>query len=152
MILLLLFAGGSAEFGFMPPVPAIEYGRTLLSGSATTAKEPAISTSSNGMYVYVAWTQGGGGIYFAVSSNGGSSFSKAVKISTSKGTAQFPVMITGDGYQSPTAGDVYVAWAQSISGTLQIFVASSTTNGGTWSVAQVSSRRRNHPGPGGFGS
>jgi hypothetical protein len=139
-ILLLLFAGSSLGLVWVHAAgPAVRFGPTLLSGTATTAKEPAISTSSDGTYVYVAWTQGGGGIYFVLSSNGGSSFSKAAKISTSKGTTQFPVMITGDGYQSPNSGDVYVAWAQSISGTLQIFVASSTTNGGTWSVAQVSS-------------
>jgi hypothetical protein len=140
-VLLLLFAGSSLGLVWVHAAgPAIQHGPTLLSGSAKTAKEPAISTSSDGTYVYVAWTQGGGGIYFAVSSNGGSSFSAAKKISTSSGTTQFPVMITGDGYQSvsPSPGAVYVAWAQSISGTLQIFVASSTTNGGSWTVKQVS--------------
>lgn len=143
VVLLLLFAGGYVGLTWVDAAsgsPSLQYGPTVLSGSATTAKEPTISTSDDGTYVYVAWTEGGGGIYFTSSSNGGSSFSAPFKISTSKGTAQFPVMITGDGYQSANSGDVYVSWAQSISGTLQIFVASSTNNGakGSWTVDQLS--------------
>ena len=118
--------------------PSIQYGPTVLSGTATNAKEPAVSTSANGQYVYVAWTEGGEGIYFAVSSNGGSSFSTPLKISTVKGTAAFPVMITGDGYQSANSGDVYVAWSQTVSRVLQIFVAASTNNGTSFVTTQVS--------------
>jgi len=117
---------------------ALQHGPILLSGTATNAKEPQVQTSADGTYVYVTYTRGSGGIYFAVSSNGGSSFGAAKKISTASGTAQFPVMITGDGYQSVNLGDVYVSWAQTISGTLQIFVASSSNNGGTFSVKQLS--------------
>ena len=98
VILLLLFAGGSLGIVWVHATgtdPSIKYGPTLLSGTATTAKEPAISTSDDGTYVYVAWTQGGGGIYFTSSSNGGSSFSAPFKISNTKGTAQFPVMDYG---------------------------------------------------------
>lgn len=143
IIFLLLITGSSLGVFVLAhaqsATPSIEYGPTLLSGAATNAKEPAISTSANGQYVYVAWTEGGSGIYFASSSNGGASFSSPAKISTAKGTTQFPVMITGDGYQSVNPGDVYVAWTQSVSGNLQIFVAASTNNGESFTVTQVSS-------------
>jgi hypothetical protein len=142
VILLLLIAGGSAGLLFVhasSATPSIQYGPTVLSGTATNAKEPAVSTSASGQYVYVAWTEGGQGIYFAVSNNGGSSFSTPSKISTVKGTASFPVMITGDGYQSANSGDVYVAWSQTVSRVLQIFVAASTNNGTSFVTTQVSS-------------
>ncbi len=118
--------------------PSIQYGPTVLSGIATNAKEPAVSTSTNGEYVYVAYTEGGSGIYFTVSSNGGSTWNTPLKISNKGGTAQFPVMDTGDGYQSSNSGDVYVAWAQTVSKVLQIFVASSTNNGASFTTTQVS--------------
>lgn len=142
IIVLLLLAGSTLGLVWVhaaSSTPVIQYGPTILSGSATTAKEPAVQTSSNGQYVYVAWTEGGSGIYFTVSSNGGSSWSTPLKISNKGGTAQFPVMITGDGYQSPNSGDVYVAWAQTVSKTLQIFVASSTNNGASFTTTQLSS-------------
>jgi hypothetical protein len=141
-ILLLLFGAGSLgliEVHAQSGTPSVQNGPTLLSGSATTAKEPAVTTSADGKWVFVAWTQGSGGIYFTASSNGGSSFNAPMKISKVKGTTQFPVMASGDGFQSANPGDIYVAWAQSISGTLQIFVASSTNNGSSFAVTQVSS-------------
>ncbi|HYB03460.1 MAG TPA: hypothetical protein VED17_03300, partial [Nitrososphaerales archaeon] len=108
-----------------------------MSGSATDAKEPAVQTSASGKYVYVSWTEGSGGIYSSVSSNGGNTWSTPLKISKSGGTADFPVMITGDGYETFNSGDVYVAWAQTVSTVLQIFVASSTNNGATFKTIQV---------------
>jgi hypothetical protein len=143
IILLLLLGAGSLgliEVHGQSGTPALQNGPTLLSGSATTAKEPAVSTSANGQWIFVAWTQGSGGIYFTASSNGGSSFTTPMKISKPKGTTQFPVMASGDGFQSASPGDVYVAWAQTVSGTLQIFVASSTNNGSKFTVTQVSTQ------------
>ena len=139
-VLLLLLAGGSVGLitTHAAGTPTLQYGPTILSGSATTAKEPAVSTSSTGSDVYVAWTQGSGGIYFVMSTNGGSSFSSPMKISVSGGTAQFPVMITGDGYSPANAGDVYVAWVQTVSGKLQPFVSVSTNNGASFKTTQLS--------------
>jgi len=142
VIALLLLAGST--FGILwvhaaSSTPTLQYGPTILSGSATDAKEPAVSTSANGQYVYVAWTEGSGGIYSTVSSNGGSTWSTPLKISNKGGTTQFPVMDTGDGYESSNSGDVYVAWAQTVSSELQIFVASSTNNGASFTTNQVSS-------------
>lgn len=144
IILILLFAEGSfvvfTRAQGTTQTANLQYGPTILSGAVTTAKEPAISTSADGKYVFVAWTQGGGGIYFASSGNSGASFSSPKKISTAKGAAAFPVMVTSDGYESVNPGDVYVAWAQPVSGTLQIFVASSINNGSTFDVKQLSSQ------------
>jgi hypothetical protein len=142
VIVLLLVTGSSVGLIWVHAAggtPTVQYGPTLLSSSIAKAKEPAVSSSANGQNVYVAWTQGGGGIYSTASSNGGSTWSKPLKISPKGGTAQFPVMDTGDGYQSPNAGDVYVAWAQTVSGTLQIFAASSTNNGISYTTKQLSS-------------
>lgn len=139
-VLLLFLAGGSLVLitSHAAGTLTLQYGPTVLSGSATNAKEPTISTSANGQYLYVAWTEGSGGIYFISSSNGGSSWSTPLKISNKGGTAQYPVMITGDGYQSPNSGDVYVAWAQTVSGTLQPFAAVSTNNGASFTTTQLS--------------
>jgi len=144
VILLLLIAGSSVGMVWVhaaSAAPILQHGPTLLSGSAK-AKEPAVSTSANGQYVYVAWTEGSSGIYFTASNNSGATFSSPIKISTVKGSASFPVMVTGDGYETVTPGYVYVAWAQSVSaGVLQIFVATSSKNGapGSWTTTQVSS-------------
>ena len=137
---MLFLAGGSLVLvtSHAAGTLTLQYGPTVLSGSATTAKEPTVSTSDNGEYVYVAWTEGGGGIYFTASSNGGSSWNTPLKISNAGGTAQYPVMITGDGYQSPNSGDVYVAWAQTVSGTLQPFAAVSTNNGASFKTTELS--------------
>ena len=138
-VLLLLFAGSSLGLVWVHAAgPTLQYGPKVISGTETNAKEPAVSTSANGIDVYVAWTRGSGGIYFSESTSGGSSFTSPAKISTGTGTTQFPVMITGDGYQTFTAGDVYVAWVQSISGTLQPFVAVSTNNGVSFTTTQLS--------------
>ena len=107
VVLLLLFGASSLGLVWVHAAgPALQYGPTVISGTETNAKEPAVSTSANGMDVYVAWTRGSGGIYFSESTSGGSSFTAPMKISTGSGTTQFPVMITGDGYQTFTAGDV----------------------------------------------
>jgi hypothetical protein len=141
VIALFLLAGMSLGILWVnaaSSTPVIQYGPKVLSGSATDAKEPAVQTSANGQYVYVSWTEGSGGIYSSVSSNGGNTWSTPLKISKSGGTTQFPVMITGDGYETFNSGDVYVAWAQTVSKVLQIFVASSTNNGASFKTAQVS--------------
>jgi len=132
--------------------PTLQHGPMVLSGSATTAKEPAVSTSNDGTDIYVAWTQGSSGIYFAMSANGGSTFTAPKKISTASGTTQFPVMVSGDGFQSVNSGDVYVAWVQGISGKLQPFVAVSTNNGASFSVRQLSSSGGITPALAGWGS
>lgn len=111
-----------------------------------------MSTSNNGTDIYVAWTQGSGGIFFTMSTNGGSSFSSPKKISTLSGSTQFPVMISGDGFQSVFPGYVYVAWVQSISGTLQPFVAVSKNNGGSFTVKQLGTGGGITPAIAGWGS
>ena len=105
-----------------------------------------VTVSNNGQYVYVAWSEGSGGILFRASSDGGASWvppltSPALKLSPHGGKASFPVMFTQ--FQSANPGDVYVAWAQSAkvptgSKLLQVFVASSTNNGQSFITTQLS--------------
>jgi hypothetical protein len=107
-----------------------------LSNDTASAKQPAVS--NNGQNVYVAWTEGSGGIKFRASTDGGVTWtppttSAATKISTSSGctgSAAFPVMFTQ--FQSST--DVAVAWSQGG----QICAAVSTNNGGTFNKAHLS--------------
>ena len=62
----------------------------------------------------------------------------ALKVSPSGGSTQFPVMISADGYQNVSKGDVYVAWSQTVSGILQAFVGVSNDNGTSFKATQLS--------------
>jgi hypothetical protein len=107
-----------------------------LSNDAGKATEPAVS--NNAQNVYVAWTEGKGGIMFRASADGGVTWtppttSAASKISTGSGctgSAAFPVMFT----QFQSSSDVAIAWSQGG----QICVGVSTNNGGTFHKAHVS--------------
>jgi hypothetical protein len=107
-----------------------------LSHDSGSAKEPAVS--NNGQNVYVAWTEGSGGIKFRASSNGGVTWtpptsSAATTISTGSGctgSAAFPVMFT----QFQNSTDVAIAWSQGG----QICAAVSANNGGTFAKAHLS--------------
>ena len=108
-----------------------------LSNDAGKAKQPAVS--NNGQYVFVAWTEGSGGIRFRASPDGGVSWvpstsSPARRISPPGGGAQFPVMIAADGFQSVSAGDVYVGLGADGFGDSSIFVAVSNDNGSSFKL------------------
>ncbi len=117
-----------------------------LSHDSGKATEPAVS--SNGDNVYVAWTEGSGGLFFRASSDGGKIWvppltSAALKISNPGHTTQFPVMFTQN--QSVAGGTVLISWAQAVGSTgLQIFAAVSTNNGVSFKTTQVSTRGRNY--------
>jgi hypothetical protein len=141
---VVLFVRSTAVSSTVTFTPAIN-----LSNDGNKAEEPTVS--SNGQNVYVAWTEGSKGIFFRESTNGGSSWtppttSSALKLSPKGGVAEFPIMFTE--YQQVTSGDVYVAWAQSVtqangSKILQIFVAASTNNGESFTVTQLSHNSTN---------
>jgi len=135
---LILLAGAFSAFSFTSTAattptfsPAFN-----LSNDAGKAKDPAVS--NNGQNVYVAWTEGSGGIKFRASADGGVTWrppttSTAKKISSSSGcsgVASFPVMFT----QFQSSSDVAVAWSQGG----QVCVAVSTNNGGTFAKAHLS--------------
>ena len=82
-----------------------------LSNDGAKASEPAVESS--GSNVAVAWTQGTGGVYVRVSSDGGSTWSppttkSALKVSTGKGTSSFPAPYTE--YQN--TNDFLFAWTE----------------------------------------
>jgi hypothetical protein len=139
-LILLSSSFSFVSFGASPTfTPAIN-----LSNDAGMATEPEVA--NNGQNVYVAWTEGGAGIFFRESPDGGVTWvppvtSSALKLSVSGGTSQFPVMYTQ--FESVNSGDVYVAWSQSVTqanGTrvLQAFVAASTNNGQSFVTSQLS--------------
>ena len=130
---VILFPAHAATVSFTAPIN--------LSNDTGKAKQPAVS--NNGQNVYIAWTEGSSGIRFRASSNGGLTWnpptsSRAMRLGPTSGSAQFPVMIAADGYQPVAFGDVYVAWSQTVSGVLQVFIASSTNNGSTFTTVQIS--------------
>jgi hypothetical protein len=150
--LALVFSAGTIPVVFLRSTAASspKFSTAInLSNDANKAQEPTVS--NNGQNVYVAWTEASKGIYFRESSNGGSTWTPAttsagLRLSTKGGTAQFPVMFTE--YQSVNSGDVYVAWAQTVtqangSKILQIFVAASTNNGVSFTTTQLSHNSTN---------
>ncbi len=88
-----------------------------------------------GSSVYVAWSEGGTGLMFRASSDGGSTWSPPVsspakKLSNPGGTTQAPIVCA-------TGSDVYVSWSQTVGSTgLQVFVTTSTDNGGSFTTAK----------------
>lgn len=150
-VALILFAGAiPVIFVRSTAASTITFNPAInLSNDGNKAEEPTVS--NNGQNVYVAWTEGGKGIFFRESSNGGSTWtppttSTALKLSPKGGTAEFPIMFTQ--YQQVNSGDVYVAWAQTVkqangSNILQIFVAASTNNGKSFTTTQLSDNATN---------
>jgi len=60
-------------------------------------------------------------------------------------------MLAADGFQSINTGDVYITWAQTVSGTLQIFVAVSHDSGATFTTTQLSTAGGITPALAGWG-
>jgi hypothetical protein len=146
----LILLGSSLSFMSVTAASGITFSPAInLSNDSGTAKDATIS--NNGQNVYVAWTEGGKGIFFRESSNGGVTWvpavsTSALKLSPKGGVAAFPVMFTQ--YQQVNSGDVYVTWAQTVSQAngsklLQIFVAASTNNGQSFAVTQLSHNSTN---------
>ena len=115
-----------------------------LSNDTAIAKDPTVS--NNGQNVFVAWTEGGKGIHFRMSPDGGSTwmpqlFQTGMKLGPNGGAAAFPVMFTQ--FQQVNSGDVYLAWSQTVkqlNGSMiaQIFVAASSNNGQSFVTTQIS--------------
>ena len=79
-----------------------------ISNDLGVARYPNVANS--GDQVYVSWTEGGRGVFFRASSDGGSTWnppisSQAMKISPSVGTTQRPWM-------SANGSNVYIVWSQ----------------------------------------
>ncbi len=95
-----------------------------LSGTSN-AIYPAVASS--GLYIYVVWTEGSGGIFIQTSSNGGTTWSGPMRISNTGTAHQYPVI-------AANGSGVYVAWAQYTSGNLHITFARSTNYGASFST------------------
>ncbi|MDA4130966.1 MAG: glycoside hydrolase [Thaumarchaeota archaeon] len=97
-----------------------------LSNDSKFARFPNVA--SNGNNVFVAWTEGAGGVVFRSSSDGGATWNPpltqaALRISNHGGTTMYPLI-------SVSGSNVYVTWSQSIGTTgLQVLEATSTNNG-----------------------
>jgi hypothetical protein len=76
------------------------------------------NVQSVGNHVYVAWTDKSSGIMFRASSDGGQTFSSAVKVG---GGGQYPIM-------SATGNNVYIVWSS-----VGINFVNSSDNGAHWS-------------------
>ena len=94
-----------------------------LSNTAGGSAFPQIAASGNN--VYVTWTESISGnfdIFFAVSNNNGTSFGTPINLSNTAGASQQPQIAT-------SGNNVYVTWAETISGNNEIFFAASNNNG-----------------------
>jgi hypothetical protein len=137
VLILLSSTFSSTVVAAKPAAGTVTFNAAInLSNDKGKATQPAVS--NNRQNVFVAWTEGSGGIKFRASSNGGviwtpPTSSAATTISSGSGctgSAAFPVMFTQ--FQSST--DVAVAWSQGG----QICAAVSTNNGGTFAKAHLS--------------
>jgi hypothetical protein len=91
-----------------------------------------------GSNVYVAWTEGGGGLRFRYSTDGGTTWVPSIGLPSSK------LSIAGGVVQAPivcaNGSNVYVSWSQTVivkgnNTGLQVFVASSNNNGTSFGSA-----------------
>lgn len=143
MIVLLLYVPSTLfatqGYGTSGNAQTLSTPVNLSNDSPTNATFPIVA--STGRNVYVSWSEGSGGIKFRASTNHGVNWnpplsSPAMTLSPSKGLygiAQFPVMCAN-------GSDVFVAWSQVYSSIgLQIFEATSTNNGGSFSVTRLTS-------------
>src|SRR5579872_739993 len=81
------------------------------------------NVQSVGQHVYVVWTEGGRGIKFRTSPDGGITWfppinMPALTISSPGGTAQYPMM-------SANGSNVYIVWSQNLNPGVQLFFANS---------------------------
>ena len=117
---MIVFAAGSISFG--API-------NLSNDSAKAATPDVFNVGS---HVYVVWSEGGGGIRFRESPDGGITWnppvaSSALRLST-LGVGQGPLI-------SANGSNVYVVWSQTVSGTPQAFIATSTDFGAHFNKA-----------------
>jgi hypothetical protein len=115
--------------------------------------EGAVPVSGPNGDVLIAWA-GPKGIVFDRSTDGGWTFGKDVVVSATPGGWDLPVpglerhngmpVTAVDLSAGPRKGTVYVNWIDERNGDLDVFVASSTDNGHTWSTPV----RVNDDGPG----
>lgn len=114
-----------------------QFGTPLnISADSYNARGPAVAASGN--YAYVAWSEATHGIYLRVSSDDGTTFSPALRLSPFGGVASYPVMSANGSY-------VYVAWSQTASNNniSQILFTYSTDYGNSFSTAAVLSGTSN---------
>jgi hypothetical protein len=122
-----VFASSSsqASITFSPVV-------NLSSGDTGKATFPWVTNIQSN--VYVAWTEGSGGLRFRYSPDGGSTWLPAIgnpstKLSNPGGVVQAPIVCAN-------SSNVYVSWSQTVGSTgLQVFVASSNNHGASFTRA-----------------
>lgn len=144
---------------FLLPSGLVAFASNSSSSSSSLTFSTPVNLSSNdgskaanfpwvtniGSNVYVAWTEGGGGLRFRSSLDGGTTWSPALtspsaKLSIPGGTVQAPIVCAN-------GSDVYVAWSQTVGKTgLQVFVAASTNHGASFSKAKQLSSGSPHDG------
>ena len=131
-IFLLSAISVVSSFSFAVSSPAFS-APINLSNDSGNAKDPNVQ--NNGSYVYVSWTEGGKGIFFRVSPDGGTTWnppttSSALKLSPKGGVASYPLMAEYGSF-------VYVVWSQTpkASEPAQIYLAVSSNNGANFSSA-----------------
>jgi hypothetical protein len=104
--------------------------RVIVSGSSSTAETPSITIDQNDV-IHVAWqdsSSGNSAILYSNSSDGGSTFSGPVQISTGLGPATQPQIAID------RIGGVNVIWVDQSTGISQVAISRSTDAGVTFSA------------------
>src|SRR5205809_494230 len=119
-ILLKVSNDGGATFG----------DEIVLDDGGGNSFDPRIAAS--GSNVYIAWKvsddSGNSEIFFAASTNNGTSFSESENVSSNAGSSSQPAV-------AASGSNVFVVWRDdSLSGNSDILVAASTDNGTTFAV------------------
>ncbi|MGB0383472.1 MAG: exo-alpha-sialidase, partial [Ardenticatenaceae bacterium] len=94
-------------------------------------QEPNITVGANGN-LYIAWQDDRNGnpdIYFATSTDGGTTWSANVKVNDDADTAQYDPSVAVD-----ANGTVYATWEDNRNADQDIYFATSTDNGQSWSA------------------
>jgi hypothetical protein len=102
---------------------------TWTSGASTS---PSLSIDSSGN-LHVAWqddTPGNNEIYYSRSTDGGSSWTTAKRLTWTTGTSQEPSL----GIDS--SGKIELVWAEDVSGNFEVYHKESTDGGVTWSTTK----------------
>jgi len=102
-----------------------------LTSNSGVSSSPAVSCSSDGEYVYLAWeddSPGNSEIYFRRSVDYGQSWNSTVKLTANPGNSVSPSLACSGSGQY-----VYLVWMDDTPGNYKIYLRRSTEYGDTWS-------------------
>jgi BNR repeat-like domain len=127
---------------YTPGNPEIYYKRSTDGGTTWSAAkrltwsgkavDPTIATGSSNT-VHLVWTDGTPGnpeIYYKRSTDGGTAWSAAKRLTWTSGQSFYPALATA------SSGGIHVVWSDDTPGNREVYYKRSTDGGATWSAAK----------------